>query len=46
MIKKKKIISWDWTGINLSIESQGVNQKNKTLQFRCLNIKVNDYDII
>lgn len=45
---KEKIISWDWTGVNLSVESQGVNpKKQNSIQFRCLEIlKLNDYDII
>jgi superfamily II DNA or RNA helicase len=45
---KENIVSWNWDGTDLSIESQGVNpKKENSIQFRCLEIlKSNDYDII
>ncbi|MBP4136701.1 DEAD/DEAH box helicase [Flavobacterium geliluteum] len=45
---KELIQSWNWTGIDLSIESQGVNPKKaNSIQYRSLEIlKAIDYDII
>lgn len=45
---RDKIISWDWTGVNLRSESQGVDPKiTDSIQYRCIeNLKKQDYDII
>lgn len=45
---KELIKNWDWTGIDLSIEAQGVNpKKTNSIQYRSLEIlKTKDYDII
>jgi hypothetical protein len=46
--QKGKIITWDWTGIDLSKESQDVNPKiTDSIQYRCIEILGRaDYDII
>lgn len=46
--QKDKIISWDWTGIDLKKESQDVNPKlTDSIQYRCIEIlEKSDYDVI
>jgi superfamily II DNA or RNA helicase len=46
--QKSKITTWDWTGIDLSKESQDVNPKlTDSIQYRCIEILGrSDYDII
>lgn len=46
--KKEQIQTWDWSGIDLSVEAQGVfPKKANSIQFRSLEIlKTLDYDII
>lgn len=43
-----KIEVWDWTGVDLSIEAQGVSPKiTNSIQYKCLTeLKQKDYDII
>jgi len=45
---KELIQNWDWTGVDLSVEAQGVHpKKTNSIQFRSLEIlKAKDYDII
>lgn len=45
---KELIQTWDWTGIDLSVEAQGVNpKKTNSIQYRSLEIlKASDYDIV
>ncbi|MER0441547.1 DEAD/DEAH box helicase family protein [Emticicia sp. W12TSBA100-4] len=45
---KEQIITWNWSGIDLSVEAQGVKpKKTNSIQFRSLEIlKQLDYDII
>jgi len=46
--QKDKIISWDWTDIDLKKESQDVNPKvTDSIQYRCIRIlEKSDYDVI
>jgi len=45
---RDKITIWDWAGVDLSSESQGVDPKiTNSIQHRCIeNLKCRDYDII
>ena len=45
---RDKITTWDWTGVDLSKESQDVDPKiTNSIQYRCIeNLKCRDYDII
>lgn len=45
---RDKITTWDWTGVDLSNESQDVDPKiTNSIQYRCIeNLKHRDYDII
>ncbi len=44
---REKIESWDWTGVDLTKESQGIGKKSDSVQFRVLDeLKKRDYDII
>jgi len=46
--ERERIISWDWTGVDLSKESQDVNPKlTDSIQYRCIELlRQSDYDII
>lgn len=45
---KDRLVPWDWTGVNLSNESQGVNPKIKdSIQYRVIQeLRKQDWDII
>jgi superfamily II DNA or RNA helicase len=46
--QRERIVNWDWTGIDLSKESQKVNPKiTDSIQYRCIEIlRRADYDVI
>ncbi|MBK9315515.1 MAG: hypothetical protein IPM55_14925 [Acidobacteria bacterium] len=46
--QKEKIIVWDWSGVNLHHESQGIEPKiTDSIQYHCIErLKAEDYDII
>lgn len=48
LYQKDEIISWDWTGVNLSNESQGVQPKvTDSIQYKVIQqLKQEDFDII
>lgn len=46
---KQRIVSWDWQGVNLSTESQGIapNINTRSIQYRVIQELMNgDYDVI
>lgn len=46
---KQRIVSWDWQGVNLSTESQGIapNINTRSIQYRVIQeLKNGDYDVI
>lgn len=45
---RTKIGSWDWKGVDMSIESQGIDPKvENSIQFRAIDLlKKGDYDVI
>lgn len=44
---RQKIQTWDWTGVNLTKESQGITKEPDSIQFRVVEeLKKRDYDII
>lgn len=45
---KEEIIAWDWTGVNLSCEAQGVNpKKTDSIQYNVIQrLIAADYDIV
>lgn len=44
---KDKIQAWNWDGIDISVESQGVEKNPKSIQYRVIQVlKKKDYDII
>jgi superfamily II DNA or RNA helicase len=43
----EKIENWDWQGINLRKESQGINKSQDSIQYKVINeLKKKSYDII
>ena len=43
----KKIIPWDWMGVDIQKESQGVNKNPNTIQYRVIQkLKLKNYDVI
>ncbi len=44
---RQKIQAWDWTGVDLTKESQGVTKEEDSIQYRAIEIiKSGDYQII
>ncbi len=46
---KEDIIAWDWTGVDLSVESQGVGKIQNSIQFKTFELLKNnefDYDVL
>ena len=44
---KDKIEAWDWTGVNIRKESQGMDRDADSIQFRVIEeLKKRDYDVI
>ena len=44
---KDKIVTWDWSNINIKKESQGIEKENDTIQYRVIqNLKNKDYDFL
>lgn len=46
---RKRIIGWDWQGVNLAVESQGVapNLKTDSIQYHVVQRLINgDYDVV
>ncbi|TGE22703.1 DEAD/DEAH box helicase [Hymenobacter metallicola] len=42
-----KIVDWDWTGVNLKLESQGLARSSNTIQYRVIQeLKKAGYDVI
>jgi len=42
-----KIITWDWTGVNLAVESQGVAKQKDSIQYSVIqSLLARDYDVI
>ena len=49
IFNRDRIISWNWQGVNLAVESQGVapNIKTDSIQYRVIQELINgDYDIV
>jgi len=43
----EKILIWDWKGVDIQKESQGVDKKSATIQYRVIqNLKSRNYDVI
>lgn len=43
----KKIVFWDWSGVDITVESQGVEKRANSIQYRVIQeLKKEDYDII
>lgn len=47
-IDKENIVVWDWNGVDITKESQGINkERTDSIQYRAItNLKNGDYDII
>ncbi len=44
---RNKIITWDWTGVNLKVESQGVAKQKDSIQYRMIQtLLAGNYDVI
>ncbi len=44
---REKITVWDWTGVSIKKESQGINKKRDSIQFRLIEtLKKNKYNVI
>jgi superfamily II DNA or RNA helicase len=44
---RQKIQPWDWTGVNLRRESQGITKKANSIQFKVIaELKKGNYDVI
>ena len=45
---RDKIVNWDWTGVDLRVESQGVEKKINSIQHRVIEklTTADDYDIV
>jgi superfamily II DNA or RNA helicase len=45
--QREKIQGWDWTGINITTESQGINRTTDTVQYHTIQeLQKGDYDIL
>lgn len=46
-IDDNNIIAWDWDGVNIKKESQGLDKQTDSIQYRAISVlKNDDYDII
>ena len=46
-IAENKIEVWDWTGINIQVESQGVTKKQNSIQYKVIQkLIAEDYEIV
>lgn len=46
-IADHKVEVWDWQGVNIKLESQGVNKKQNSIQYKVMQkLLTEDYDVI
>lgn len=44
---RNKIVTWDWKGVNLAVESQGVAKQKDSIQYRVIQTLLKrDYDVV
>lgn len=45
-IEEERLNPWDWTGVDLSVESQTIEKKTNSIQFSAIQRIKDDYDVV
>jgi hypothetical protein len=46
-VMDETIVTWDWTGTNLRVESQGIERRSDSIQYRVIEeLKKDDFEVI